>query len=132
PAALLFLWLAPPRDSTRRVGFAWLLVVFVIVVAPFTIWAVAAGHPPGAGLVRDASFYLSESPERTLEARFQELAPGGSGAAGASSGSALAARIARGVPSHLGSDARVLLGWPIAALAAFGLGWIVARRRSRV
>ena len=128
PGALLT-WLGRRPWSRALAGALLLVAVFTAVITPFTVASLRAGHVPGVTLVRDAGFYLDESPATTLEERYGRPAPDRSTAPVRAD--AIARRLLTGIATHTVADARTLLGWPAALLALAGLIWSLARRRAR-
>src|SRR5262249_17664175 len=131
PASLVLLATARVRGS----AFAWWGAGCAVVLVPFTLDALASGHPPGAGLFHDASFYLSDAPQELLERRTGglEAAPAApTAAAPRNVVAAFATRALAGIPRHLVADARVLLGWPTAPLVLADVASLVAARRARL
>ena len=131
PAAVVvaIVW---PAGRARLATIALLAATYLLVTLPFVILAVRSGHPPGETLFRDAAYYMEDAPEAVVERRF---ATGFSGPSAPGSDSPLPkpnvlARTLVGIPSHLASDARSLLGWPVTALVLVGLAVLVTTRRA--
>ena len=127
PAGLVVLLFDKTRSRWAASGA--FLVAFLALTVPFTLAAMSAGHLPGETLMRDASFYLGDSPSAELERRYsgggrEDLRAGGEWVL-------VAMRFATGVPSHLMGDAKTLLGWPVAGLVLVGFVGIAASRRLR-
>jgi len=129
PAGLVVLLLE--RGQARWTASGAFLAAFLALAVPFTLAAMSGGHLPGETLMRDASFYLGDSPSLELERRIG----GGGGRMDPRVGGSwglVAKRFAAGVPSHLVGDAKTLLGWPVAGLVLVGLVGLAASRRLAV
>lgn len=133
PGALVVLLGRSPRRA-GMLGAALFAAVFALALAPLGIAAVRSGSVPGAGLLKDASLYLDDAPARTIEALYgprggaaTNSTPTGAGAIA----SRFAWRTVTGVLGHARDDARLLLGWPAAALIVVSLAWLIAARAIR-
>jgi hypothetical protein len=133
-AGLLAAWLVHDDTAARRRSASLFALAFLVSVLPFGIAATVAGHPPAITLVRDAGFYLQDSPETVLEERYggpgERIARESEPSAGFPF-AAVARRLVAGIPALLVNDARSLLGWPAATLALAGLVVLVILRRGR-
>jgi len=141
PAGLVVLGCATAPWRGRLVRAAAFAAACAAIVVPFTWYAVAAGHPPGATLAGDANFYMSDATSMA-ETRYRTLAvpndssrvaarEAGPGAARSSErglASRTLARLVTGIPSHLAHEAHDLLGWPTAGLVVLGLALLLVRR----
>lgn len=129
PAGVVALLLAGGEWRPRWVSAGAFLAGFLVLVAPFTIWTVSSGHPPGLPLLQNADFYTSETPGTDIERAFRDLtAPAKTHGDPAPSRPPLVMRTVSGVGTHLAGDARELLGWPVAALVVVALAALVAAR----
>jgi hypothetical protein len=127
PAGLVVLALARQRGERKR-ALVRFSAAFAIAVLPFTLWATLQGHPPGAVLLQDAGFYLTDAPQVALEQRVAH--PDGVSTPSTHAGiGQVVTRAMSGLPLHVGADARVLLGFPVTALVVLGLAWATLRKR---
>ena len=128
-AGLVYGWM-PPQDRSRGRSLAACAVGFLVVVGPWLMFSLAHGTLPGEGLARGYAFYAAEHGSWNVQDDFQPLdgapprIPGWGEVVGADPRAFLADRL-RAIPSHLGEDARDLLGWPgaIALLLGLALLW---------
>ena len=136
PAGALWLALDDTRTGRERVRAAGeFLGGGVLVLLPWTLASLAAGHVPGSTLLRDRGYYGAADPAAVLENRYRDIEAGIGTQPAASPGRALAALLAalpRGILVHLKSDVTELLGLPSALLAALGLIAALLRRQLRV
>ncbi len=136
PAGALMLALDVRREGRERVrAIAGFAAGAAIVIAPFTLASLAAGHVPGFTLLRDRGYYEAADPAAVLENRYRDMAAGIGAAPPADAvvpERTWPERFASGLLPHLRDDALLLLGLPATALALAGLTVAFARRRARV
>jgi hypothetical protein len=112
PLALVVL---AARGGGRRGRLLAYALGLALSLGPWTLYSLSRGHVPGEGLVRNRAFYASDSATRNR----QDLPSDATVPAAA--GEPLPRVLARRVAEHAARDAKELLGWPCAALAAAGL-----------
>ena len=124
PAVMLAILLWPGALS-RRAAVARFVAGFLIVALPWTLFAAARGHFPGAPLLRFFSFYADPNSNRSI----QDLGPATPDSLRVyrSLGSMLShdpagfiRTLLENIPRHLELEAQGTLGWPAATLAAIG------------
>ncbi|HTM58066.1 MAG TPA: tetratricopeptide repeat protein, partial [Candidatus Udaeobacter sp.] len=133
PAGVLALLFWPRSRVTRGGAITRFVAGFLIVALPWTAFAAARGHLPGAPLLQFFSFYTSPNSNRSV----QDLAPTTPDSLRAyrSLGSMLGhdpaglVRTMLGhIPQHLELEASETLGWPAATLGAIGLLFAILSR----
>ena len=136
PAGILLLAAGAARAPRERgVAITKLTGGFLLVVVPWTLASLAAGHVPGITLLRDPGFYEARDPSEVLENRYRDIEAGihaapPPGAADSSRASRIVT-LARGVATHVRLDALALVGLPAALLSVLGIVVALARRRLR-
>jgi hypothetical protein len=125
PGALLcYAWLDRPAGVSRWRALALYLVGFAIVAVPWLVIALRAGTPPGAMLFHDIAYDIYAKARGTTWAEYQtRLQPGFQSLVDVMlrDPGAVLRREGSNLLSHLYGDAKLLLGWPVAALCLAGL-----------
>ena len=133
PGGALALALWPPKPSSRRRAVLAFAAGFAVIVLPWTVFSVAHHAIPGEPLFRYFSFYANPDPNRSI----QDFSPATPDSARAyrslgdmlrTDAGGLAGTTLRNIPAHLVLDARKLIGWPAAALAALGVVFALISR----
>jgi tetratricopeptide (TPR) repeat protein len=136
PVLLVAPFFAPAAQGRSRARASLLIVAgFAIAALPFLAASLAQRHVPGELLFHNVAYDAFASARGRTLADYQAAEqPALHSLAGAmrSDPAALARREFANLYGHLAGDARDLLGWPVAAVAAFGLVLLVARRRRRL
>ena len=123
-AVLCYLWLDQPAGQSRRRALALYLVGFAIVAVPWLVIALRAGAPPGAMLFHDIAYDIYAKARGSTWAEYQSrLQPGFQSLVDVvlRDPGAVLRREGSNLLSHLYGDAKLLLGWPVAALCLVGL-----------
>lgn len=127
-------WMGWPIRAARLRRAGWFVAPALLVLGICFTLGARAGHPPGLGLVSDASLYLGDQPAAAIERQFAPGSAAEPAPALTEDPRAMAARLAARLPGgalrQVRSDAATLLGWPVAALALAGLAWVVGSRRA--
>jgi 4-amino-4-deoxy-L-arabinose transferase-like glycosyltransferase len=124
PGALLsYAWLAPRDDMPRRRAIAMFLTGFSVVALPWLVFALRSGAPPAAQLFHDIAFDIYASARGHTWAEYQSrMQPGFRSFLDVwrRDPAAVVTREGANLVSHVGEDARRLLGWPVALLCVIG------------
>ncbi len=121
---LCYAWLDQAASYSRRRAFALYLVGFAIVAVPWLAIALRAGAPPGAMLFHDIAYDIYAKARGSTWAEYQtRLQPGFQSLLDVAlrDPGAVLRRAGSNLLSHLYGDAKLLLGWPAAALCLAGL-----------
>ena len=125
PGALAcYLWLAPAPGMPKWRAAGLCAAGFAAIAGPWLVVALRAGVAPGSLLFHDIAYDVYARARGGTWAEYQaHLQPGFRSFADVvlRDPGALLRREAGNLAGHLRDDARVLLGWPVAATAALGL-----------
>jgi Dolichyl-phosphate-mannose-protein mannosyltransferase len=135
PGALAYyLWLGTSAGVSRPRAVAMFVSGFTIVALPWLLLAIASGAPPGAQIFHDIAFDIYANARGQSWAEYQtRLQPGFRSIVDVwlRDPAAVVRREGSNLLSHAGMDAKLLLGWPIAAMCAAGLAFAFVDRRWR-
>lgn len=123
-AVVAYLWLDPPREGSRKRALALYAAGFAVLVLPWLAVSFRQGQAPGAALFHNIAYDVYarargitwDEYQAKMQSQFHSLwdvirrDPG-----------AVVRRELQNVAEHFRLDMKSLLGWPVAAVCAFGV-----------